>query len=297
MVGIGNIIYKLGEKKRVSELQGFTAELEKLRIVNNDRLWGWGYYCDFDGNYESQVVEGIITTLANIDDKHLDIDYLLICQPTLAQDSSIHDNVIKALAGSSMTKNMGFLGMAFSQCTNVLSAIDTARRLCSSNQYNVLIISAERIPDGETRIAESAIFSDYFMSLIVSSNPDLCDFEIIDSNIVLNVDKFTANDINNLGGLDNNNISHMLDRSNMEKRNIDKYLSFNLFKPVSMMKSKLIGFSNDQCFNDLQFDNAHCFGADPIINLLECSKKAVGKKVYLLNASGFGLSGAVLVKG
>lgn len=297
MVGIGNIVYKLGEKKPVIELQGFVEELKKLKIVNNERLWGWGHYRSFEGDYDSQVVEGTVSTLANIDAKGLDIDFLLVCQPTLTQKSSIHDGVARALVGSSIAKNIGFLGLAFSQCTNVLSAIDTARRLCLSGPCNVLIISAERIPEGDSRIAESAIFSDYFMSLIVSSNPNLCDYEIIDSAVIFNVDAFAANDIGNLGGLDKSNISDVLERNNLEKSCIEKYLSFNLFKPVSMMKSTLIGFSSDQCFNDLQYDNAHCFGADPIINLTECSKKSAHEKLYLLNASGFGFSGALVVKG
>jgi 3-oxoacyl-[acyl-carrier-protein] synthase-3 len=264
---IKSIRYTLGETERhYRDVPTFEEMTTRHSMPDAPDLFGWGSYFTTRAPIADLAVDAAAHTIESSGIGPNDIDVVFICSVNFDEaGSALYQTVLSKLA---LTRAFP-IGVTLNDCTMLLSTLEMARALVAGGYENVLVISANRIEDEQYRFQKYALFSDGAVSCLVSSEPDNgC--EILGSALRSSVQTATGADGWDDEALYRDTHESLLRTLNIAITDVDRVFCNNLFAPVVKIKEGRVGITQQQLFLDNIPRIAHCFSADPLINLSDC---------------------------
>jgi 3-oxoacyl-[acyl-carrier-protein] synthase III len=283
---LGAISYVLGEQEgKYLDIENLSEVAARNQMIEDARLWGWGSFRKSEKSVIELSLESARQTISASGVPPRDIDMLMLCATEFPTGIDVHADYGKQLIEGLDLDNAFIVGVTLNRCATMLSALSLASDLVKSGRHRaVLVISSDKISSESDRFKKFAIFSDGACSCIVAAER-LPGYSIICSA--------SATDAVNM--TENGEISarmakivteRILGHAKIRVGDIKVVLHNNIFLPIVRMKEQLGAFRNEQMFLDNIVKNGHCFGSDPLINLVDyAAKGSVRVGDYLLLAS------------
>ncbi|MDH3658633.1 MAG: 3-oxoacyl-ACP synthase [Alphaproteobacteria bacterium] len=264
--------YVLGEHRRMAaDIEGLSTFFEASQMIDDLALWGLDRFHSTDQAAASLGIDSGRETLRLAGVRTEDVSALLICATQLEGDTEAHAALVRRyLEGLGLDHDIFVAGITLGRCTCLLSGLRLAESLVRSNMHNnVLVIAADRFEHDHERLKSFALFSDGAASCIVS-RPDSGNggYRILDSAYASQIDAM-AETGQISADLTRRVTARLTARLPLAIEDVKALMHSNIYTPVVAMKEQQGGFARSQlCFENIA-DKAHCFGADPIINLVD----------------------------
>ncbi|HXZ00664.1 MAG TPA: ketoacyl-ACP synthase III family protein [Stellaceae bacterium] len=264
-----------GESERpYSEVVNFDDVLKANNYPNLPGLFGWGNYRKTAGDIFDLGLASAARTMADSAISAKEIDFVYFCSTCFPGDEIEHikynAHVISELGAS----NAFPVGITLNNCASFLSAITMACKMVESGAYNnILVITADKVYDETIRMNNFALLSDAAASCIVTNRP------VAGYRVVSDVFRTSDNPIFTNRGKDDSPLylrvfNEIIEKSSVKPNEIKKVFCSNVFKSITLVKEKKLGFSRDQLFLENIPRYGHCFSADVFINLIEYERQA-----------------------
>lgn len=299
LLGLRRIGYRLGEEKVwYRDLPGVVEEIAELGMPDDEELWGWGYCRRSPHDYETHIGRGFEEVVADLAAQPTAIDSLVICgpfqNPTERFVSALLSQVLPELPRPLEDRHV-IEGL---ECVNVLQGIVTAGELIDAGRESILIVAAEKVEKEHGRFRRYSLFSDFCLALLVTRSVEGCPFQIHHAHVRADDEprKNTSGIL--VRELDGLCVDEALTAQGVPIDAIAKLFYLNLYPPIAEMKGKSMGFREEQLYTAMTGELAHCYGADPFINLLSYSNEnAAGDgEQHLLCTSGRSSAGVAVVR-
>jgi hypothetical protein len=297
-VGIRRLRFELGDQKVwYRDLPDIEERIRGLKIPDEEDLWNWGYCRRSSDDFRTQVAQGFARLTGDLAAEGIEIDAILACGPF--QNST--EELIGALDSGVLSKlaHKGLRRVDDRDCANVLQAVADARELMRAGARHVLILAAEKMEDERTRFRKYSMFSDFCFALLLSSDVEECEYEILD--VQMGQDDHPGEDTSGIltRDLEKRCVEEILARNGVARKDVGRFFYLNLFEPIAEMKGKDTGFAWKQLYSEVR-ETGHCYGADPFINMhgffaANGSPSSSGA-VHVLCASGRAYAGVSLVR-
>lgn len=289
---INNIHYTLGEIEHpYTDVPMFHDLLARHSMPDVPDLFGWGSYFTTRASIADLAIDAAGRTIESSGVQPGDIDIVLICSVNFYEaGTDLYQTVLSRLG---LTRAFP-IGVTLSDCTMLLSALEMARLLIAGGYKHVLVISANRIEDEQYRFQKYALFSDGAVSCLVSDE-SAHGCEILGSVLRSRVQTAEGADGWDDEALYREAHQSLLQSLNIAVAEIDRVFCSNLFAPVVKIKEGRLGITQEQLFLDNIPRIAHCFSADPLINLSDCwsSGRLRDNSFLMLTADADGLRSQV----
>lgn len=269
---ISGVRYVLGEKKsRYNEALGYG----KHNMPDIPDLWGWGDFYETKKEIVSLMIDTAKETIKESGISVQDIDCVILCSSSFPNHFQSHLGYCRDILQSLGIENSVCFGQTLNGCGALLSAISQANIFIKAREYeNILIVSADKVPEGDMRLHSYALFSDGAASCLVSkprgidlkgndnkysiqSTSNVQATEFIDENAPYNVDIIR----------DSNDA--LLTQVGLSVEDIKLLCTNNLYLPVVSMKEEEGGLDESLLFQRNILEKGHCFAADVLINLYD----------------------------
>ncbi len=268
--------YVLGERRRkAADIEGLSAFFEASQMIDDLALWGLDSFYSSDRAAASLGIESARETLRLAGLSAGNISALLVCATQLEGDTEAHAVLVRQyLEGLGLDHDVFVSGITLGRCTCLLSGLRLAEALVRSAMHdNVLVIAADRFEHDHERLKTFALFSDGAASCIVArSDTGRGGYRIVDSafasetGAMAETGQISADLARRVTG-------RLTEGSKLAPQQIDAVMPNNIYRPVVAMKEQQGGTAHDRLFLDNIADKAHCFGADPIINLVDRERR------------------------
>jgi 3-oxoacyl-[acyl-carrier-protein] synthase-3 len=300
MPTIHSIHYIMGEQEHTyQEALSFNKLIKERKIFNDPNIFGWGNYYSTES---SPLDLGIATAKKTLmlSERPTDIiDTVLFCSTRFSPSDSGREILYSDLLNKLQIPRAFPIGLTLNGCTNLISAIDIAYALLSRDSCNnILIISADKIANEETRFSNYALFSDAAVSFVLSKENVNGGFKVVDIALCADLQSTDNNSPTNDEPLYKRCIDRIMSKNNFRLADVKKLFPSNIFSPITSTKEMRAGIKKNQLFLDNVPKLGHCFSADPIINLHSFSKINIltDKDYFLLSADSVGLRGLALLQ-
>lgn len=267
---LNHIRYSLGERaRRYSEAPRFEEKLRSYGLPNVPDLFGWGTYYYTELPVANLAIDAATKTLEAAALRREDVDVVLFCSVNFVSEGRLLYQTVLSRLGLTRAFPMG---LTLNDCTMLPSAIELARSLIAAGYANILIISANRIEDESYRFLNYALFSDAAVSCLVQRESGR-GFEILASELMSRIRPAQGGD-----GLDDEGLYRAAHERFMQKvkapiERFDRVFCNNLFALIVKIKEGRLGILEKQLFLENIPRISHCFAADPLINLADCSAR------------------------
>jgi 3-oxoacyl-[acyl-carrier-protein] synthase III len=292
--------YVLGEiEADFSTIENLQARAEESRMVPNPALWGWGSVFRTRRGLEAMAIDSGSATLRRAGIAPSTVEALVLCCTRVPGPARGHGRFVETILTGIGLGDIPFYGLNLNRCTNVLAALDVASAFVTSGRYRrVLVITTDRVVDEVDRMLPYALLSDGAASCVLTGDGAAHDaYQLIACA--------TAQEARSLDW--SNEISADLARRvndsllgpvELRLADVSGLMHANIFKPLVVMKELQAGFTPRQIYTDNIARVGHCFGADPLINLVD--RTAIGHVqpncYYMLASSVPGMRMGVLLR-
>jgi|GEM_PF-4087874 len=293
--GIRHLSFALGDEAVwYRDLPGIEERIRTLDVPDEEELWNWGWCRRSTADYDTHVARGYAGVVDHLRTAGVAVDAVLVCGPF--QNSTDH---FVARLSADVLPSIGtpperVRRVDDRDCANLLQAVADAREIFDGGAREVLVLAAEKMEDERVRFRSYSIFSDFTFALLLSTDLDACDYEVVD--VEIGVDPDPAADTSKIltRPLEKQCVGALLARNGLAATDVAKFFYLNLFEPVAEMKGKDTGFTARQLHSRAK-EWGHCYGADPFLNLHHHLESG-GGDVHLLCASGRGHAGMALLR-
>jgi hypothetical protein len=267
------------------DLPDIEEQMRELNIPDDEELWNWGYCRRSSGDYDAHVAGGFTDLISYLNAEAIEVDALLVCGP-IQNSTECFVGALQAGLLPSISINPDQLRRVdHGECINVMQALAEARDLIRAGRKYALILAAEKLKEESSRFRKYSMISDFCFALLVTSEIERCDCEILD--VYVRPDQNPCEDTSKIlmRNLETDCVTSILTANSITSRDISKFFYLNLFMPIAEMKAKHAGFGGPQIYTEATRDLAHCYGADPFINLHAHSASGSPGETYVLCAS------------
>lgn len=267
----------LGQTRRPADsLSGLAAFFEGQGLPVLPDLFGmaWFHEAGPDDTRWSLAAQSAAQTLAQSGVAPGDVDALVVC--------SAHFDGSLGSSASGLQQLMQDIGIAptfvtgvtLGRCASFLSGLNLATALVASRQYRrVLVVCADRYHDDTARLQPFALFSDGAASCLVSDTAGQgCRFAIRGTSSGTDPQSFDSTGRICPAMVTRVN-QDIIRKTGVPFDQVTAFLPINIFRPVVYATETQGGIPADRLFLDNISDRGHCFGADPLINLMDNSAK------------------------
>jgi len=292
----------LGRTRRPADsLSGLAAFFEREGLPALPDLFGMGWFHEARPNDTSWslAAESAAQTLSQSGIAPENIDALIVCSAHFTGSLDSAASGVQQLMQDIGITPAFVTGVTLGRCTSFLAGLKLATDLVTGCQYRqVLVVCADRYHDDIARLQSFALFSDGAASCLVSDTAGQgCRFAIRGTSSGTDPGSFDP-----MGRI----CPVMVTRVNKEiirKTGVTfdqmtAFLPINIFRPVVYATETQGGVPAKRLFLDNIPDRGHCFGADPLINLMDLSaRNPLPENAYaLLSASVPGFRVALLLQ-
>jgi 3-oxoacyl-[acyl-carrier-protein] synthase-3 len=263
--------YVLGEKATSHlGLPGLAGRAREMRMLPDPSLWGWGSVHRTDRPIEELAAAAGRATLEAAALDPSEVDALVLCSTRFPGDADTHGGLVSAVLTPLGLDRAACYGVTLNRCANLLVALRLASALVAGGAHRrVLVATADRIDDEAARITDFALFSDGAAACLISADrlpgpgyrllgtAQAQDPAALGRSNELSVD--LARQVN----------AELLTPLGLAPADLQQVFPANLYRPVTMLKERQTGFAERQLYTANIERVAHCFAADPLINLVD----------------------------
>lgn len=298
-VHLGGPRYVLGEHELDhSELPGLAAKAQEFGLAHNPALWGWGAVFRTERGLADLAVDAGVKTLRANGIDAAEVDALVLCSTHLPVPPEGHGAFLREVLTRIGLGDVPVYGIGMGRCVNLLSGVDVAVALVAAGRYRrVLVVTADKVFDEDTRITGYALFSDGAAACMVGAGRSGDAYEVLgcaSAQETASLD-WSSEISSDLAKQVN---EELLAPRGLATAELDAVLHANIFVPLLVMKERQAGFAPRQLDTTNTTRIGHCFAADPLINLAD--REAAGRVRsgghYLLASSVPGSRIGVLVR-
>ena len=289
--------YVLGEvEEDHTAVVNLAERMARFRIPPRADFWGWGRFRRTEQGIASMAIESGSATLKSAAIDPAAVEALVLCSTSFPEGTGRHGAFVQTVLSGLGLGDVDFFGVTLNSCANLLAGIQVAESMVGSGRYRrVLVVTSDQVSDEATRMEKFALFSDAAASCVVTADPG--GFEVVSCAGAHNVaDLDWSGEIS--ADLARTVNGKLLKSAALSLEDVAGLLHTNIFKPIIVMKEMQAGFTADQLFTDNVARIGHCFGADPLINLVD--RAALGQvrddHHYILASSVPGLRIGVLIR-
>lgn len=297
---IHSIGYVLGETRHhYTDAPRYKLVLDQNQLPDDPQLFGWGYYFRTSRSLADLALASAQRTLSISGVPTEQIGMVIVCStnfdlagPRAAE--LFYDRVLSELS----LPSAHVVGMTLGNCTTLLTAISVANALITNGCHrHILIISTDRVFDEALRFTNYCIFSDSSASLMMSASSQ-SGFRVVveghGSNHRLIRDTNIFGDIELYNAVD----ADMYSRAGISAMDLKSAFTANVFFPIMDLKETASGMPTETIYRENVPVHAHCFSADPIINLSDYCERAgtCAGTLFYLSSNAAGLRTALVVE-
>ncbi len=289
--------YVLGEQEvDHADLPGLDAKAEEYGLALDPGMWGWGSVFRTERGLDDLAVEAGRKALRAGETDPGVVDALVFCSTYLPGPPEGHGKFLRDVLTRLGLGDIPVYGMSMGRCVNLLSGLDVATALVAIGRARrVLVVTADRVFDENTRITGYALFSDGGAACLISAEgggyevlgcASAQDTASLDWSSEISSD--LAKQVN----------EQLLGERGIDTRELDALLHANIYLPLLVMKERQAGFAAAQLDTTNISRIGHCFAADPLINLAdrEAADRIRPGGHYLLASSVPGSRVGVLIR-
>jgi 3-oxoacyl-[acyl-carrier-protein] synthase-3 len=260
---ISAIEYELGNKQYTYQAASGFAE---AKMPDIPELWGWGNFYESGNGLEDMKVKAIQKTIDASELEPQDIEMVIISSSSFTPGIENNTKLSKGILSATGLNHAKIVGVTLNGCSGLLSAINLADAMIISGKYkNILIVSADVLPEQTNRFQSYGIFSDSCVSCIVKAESK-SGYEIL-KEVSLSDLSMMNDDAPFSSLLSQRANNSILDACSLNFSDITKIFCNNLFIPIVTVKEQEGGFIEEQLYRNNIADKGHCFSADTLINL------------------------------
>jgi 3-oxoacyl-[acyl-carrier-protein] synthase-3 len=290
--------YFLGETEcSWHEIAGWQLRADGFAMAPQPELWGWGKVRTTRYSREQMAILTAQETLAAAKCQPEKVDGVIFCSTRFPGGPDEHVSFLAAVIAKCGLVNATTVGLTLGRCTNLLQALSIARALVLSGAYQrLLVITIDRMEEESERLENFALFSDGAAScLVVPSDYPVSGFAMLASAESHQLQSEQKEISSSLACQVNDKIFSAVP---IVLADIDRLFHTNIYLPLCILKELQAGFSREQLFTDNIPRIGHCFGADPLINLIDVGQVQGLRDhaYYLLAASVPGARVAILLR-
>jgi 3-oxoacyl-[acyl-carrier-protein] synthase III len=243
---------------------------------------------------ESYVVASIAETLARSNVAADQVDAVLFASSDQNLPALHVDFTRNVLAELGLVRCIPTL-ISFQQCASSLAALAHARGLLADPSVShVLLVAFDFVRLDCDRIKPFALFGDAVASCLVSR----------DRGIGLTLRSCgSAMDMKGLRGSDDFGsrrsvaarvLQEALSKANVKLPEIERVFSTNIYKPIAMFSTSMLGIRREQLYIETLAERAHCGNCDWMINLSHALQQGLisPARKYVIHASAPGFHAA-----
>ncbi|MBJ9977637.1 3-oxoacyl-ACP synthase [Pseudomonas sp. S75] len=289
--------YCLGETQVSWDNPVWRARAEGLGMRLDPHLWGWGTVRTTRRSLAELAISSLRQTLEAADCDPASVDGVIVCALAFPGAAEQQRHFLASILEPCGLAHVTPIGLTLGRCTTFLQGIAVARALVAAgSQRRVLVVTAGRIEDEAHRLEVFALFSDGAASCLIAQGDTSMPGLAIRACAQAHEANPARDDLS--PELSRQVNAQMLQGLDLELDDIERLLHSNIYLPVCTLKERQAGFSQRQLYTDNIARIGHCFGADPIINLVDLaqSEGLVERAHYLLAASVPGARVAILLR-
>ncbi|MEH2193504.1 MAG: 3-oxoacyl-[acyl-carrier-protein] synthase III C-terminal domain-containing protein [Nostoc sp.] len=274
--------YHLGDSCPISEIKELTIKPEE-EILETLLEVGLENYAKTRLSPLEIAKKSIEITLNKASIKSGDIDALVYVTSSFWNPSFSSTKEISRLIYEVDLNNAYPVGVFFSECSSMLTAIRIASNFIKAGEWkNVLVVSSDTISDNDTRIIppNTSISSDAAASCILTSEREE-GFEVLYTTQQIDTampDIFTLEDMEEIEQYlkaSDQGMKEILDKTmkdmRMNPKDFQKIITMNLNSSVSQTVCKYLDVEIEKIFQDNIPRFAHALASDILINLCDFS--------------------------
>lgn len=296
-VGIRHLSFTFGDQKVwYRDLPDVEQRIRELNIPDEEDLWNWGYCRRSSQEYEAQVASGCAEITAYLVAAGIRVDAVLACSPFQNSGDQFADALAARVLPRISTGGTPLRLVGTGECLNVVQALAEGCDLIRGDCEHVLILATEQVMDERHRFRKYSVFSDFSFALLLSSQVERCDYEVLDVKIRgdddpgLDTSRILTRDLEKVC------VADVLRDHDLVLEDVGKLFYLNLFEPIAEMKGKHTGFAAGQLYTELTKQTGHCYGADPFINMHSYFAAGGGGDLHVLCTSAREHAGVSLVR-
>jgi 3-oxoacyl-[acyl-carrier-protein] synthase III len=297
--GIKSVYANIGQLSNwYRTIPNIDTHIIEIGIPDEEELWGWGTFRKFALNPVDQCRNDFSRLLDELEATNTPIDSVIICGACKWDDDQLFGLVEELIQGRRCLLNSALEAIQGYDCVNVLKAIDLARTKIDQGDENILILAADCVENDQYRFRRFCLFSDFTLGLVISNDIEACAYQLINTHTEADPNPITGTNEITSRNLDAEVINALLLDSGIKSDSVDKLFYINLYEPIVNMRGNEFGVGASSIYIESIRSNGHCFGADPIINLLNyCSSEPFKQDdLFLLAASSKTHVGGVVIK-
>ncbi|GLU34937.1 3-oxoacyl-ACP synthase [Trinickia caryophylli] len=296
---IDAIAYAVGESTYpYREIPDFAALIAANNLPDLPAIFGWGVYHKTARDVQALGLSSARQTLEKADMDPARVDFVMFCSSRIPGTEVDHIGMnIEFIRSLGLTRAFP-IGVTLSNCAAFIGAIAMASEWVSRDpSKTVLVITADKLYDERLRMHKFALLSDCAASCLVR-HPTRTGYRIAGHQFSISRSPVS----NNLGQddheLETRFLADLFASTGLEKHDLRGVLTSNLFKPISSLRGRRLGFSQHQLYLDAVPRFGHCFAADAFINLLdfEANNGIEPGDKFLLTADGPNIKAGLVVE-
>jgi len=292
--------YVLGETEvDHSALPDLAERARAYRMPVVPHLWGWGSVWRTDRTLVELAVDTGRATLRAAGIDPAAVSALVLCSTRFPGGPNEHGPFVGAITDGLGLPEAAYTGLTLNRCTTLLTGIDLATALVASGRHRtVLVITTDRVADEADRMEQFALFSDGAASCLVAADPygtpvyEIVSCASAQDNTNLDPSREISSDLARVVN------ESLLKAGGLALPEVEGLLHANLFLPIVTMKERQAGFSAGQLDTGNVTRVGHCFGADPLINLVDraAAGRVTAGAAYILAVSVAGARHGILLR-
>lgn len=297
---IDSIAYAVGESRHAyNDMPDFADRLAANNLPDLPAVFGWGVYHRTAQDTLALGMAAASQSLQQADVDPATVDVVMICSSRIPGTEQDHIAMNVSLVRQLRLIRAFPIGVTLCNCACFISAIAMASEWVSRDpSKTILVITADKLYDEHLRMHKFALLSDCAASCLVrASAPG--GYRILGHQFSISQSPVD----NNLGqddtALETDFLGGLARTTDLTVADFTRVFTSNLFKPISSLRARRLGFSQRQLHLDAVPRFGHCFAADAFINLLdfEAAHGAEPGDRFLLTADGPNIkAGLVLQK-
>ncbi len=296
--------YVLGEIESITEI--LELQEEPMSMENFLGLGLESYAITKEEPYQ-MAVQAAKETISKTEKSQDRIDVVIYATETFGDVKHTREDIRKFCTELGLNRAYPY-GLFLSECANIQAGIKMAAgMIISGNATNILLVTTDKVIDGETRILPPSlgILSDSAAACIISSEKPKKGFQILNTFSWTDPELYFVDPTKNFKDFFQRTVAGVksvgvtiLENEGLHPTDIKGVIVNNYNTSIMYTLVTQIGFTLEKtCLNNLS-RFAHAFAADNLINLetlCEDTQSETGD-MFLVTASGPTTWGATLVK-
>ncbi|MFB9462694.1 3-oxoacyl-ACP synthase [Streptomyces cinereospinus] len=263
--------YVLGEiETHHSDIPSLADRARELRMMPDPSVWGWGFVHRTRRSVAELAIDGGRATLLAAGSDGSDVDAFVLCSTRFPGSAMTHGAFLSRVMTALGLAGAAFYGVTLNRCANLLAALRLAEALVTAGTHRrVLVVTADRVQEEAERITDFALFSDGAAGCLVTAEPPAgTAYRILGGATAQDPARLDwSEEIS--ADLSRRANDTLLSPLGMTTADVAQLFATNLYRPVTLVKERQAGFTTGQIFAANIERVAHCFAADPLVNLVD----------------------------